>query len=99
MSGVIATGEGGLASSVIPAALQGVRRRGDLEAHIAVTLIDRCDQSRWLALARPVRNPPNSRPRTSSAPSMRRVTSFFSSSMFALTASPPESEIHHSMIV
>jgi S-adenosylmethionine:tRNA ribosyltransferase-isomerase len=40
---------------VIPAALQGVRRRGDLEAHIAVTLIERLDQSRWRALARPAK--------------------------------------------
>ncbi len=40
---------------VIPAALQGLRRRGDLEAHIAVTLIERLNQSRWLALARPAK--------------------------------------------
>jgi len=40
---------------VIPAALQGVRRRGDLQAHIAVTLIERIDQSRWRALARPAK--------------------------------------------
>ena len=40
---------------VIPAALEGVRRRGDLEAHIAVTLIERIDESRWRALARPAK--------------------------------------------
>ncbi len=40
---------------VIPAALQGVRRRGDLEAAISVTLIERLDASRWLALARPAK--------------------------------------------
>jgi S-adenosylmethionine:tRNA ribosyltransferase-isomerase len=40
---------------VISAALQGLRRRGDLEAHIAVTLIERLNQSRWLALARPAK--------------------------------------------
>ncbi len=40
---------------VIPAALEGVRRRGDLEAHIAVTLIERIDESRWGALARPAK--------------------------------------------
>jgi S-adenosylmethionine:tRNA ribosyltransferase-isomerase len=40
---------------VIPAALEGVRRRGDLEAHISVTLIERRYASRWLALARPAK--------------------------------------------
>ena len=40
---------------VIPAALAGVRRRGDLEAHIAVTLIERLGDNRWLALARPAK--------------------------------------------
>jgi S-adenosylmethionine:tRNA ribosyltransferase-isomerase len=40
---------------VIPAALEGVRRRGDLGAHVAVTLIERLDQSRWRALARPAK--------------------------------------------
>ena len=40
---------------VIPAALEGVRRRGDLEAHAAVTLIERLDPSRWRALARPAK--------------------------------------------
>ena len=40
---------------VIPAALEGVRRRGDLEAHVAVTLIERLDASRWRTLARPAK--------------------------------------------
>ena len=40
---------------VIPAALEGVRRRGELEAHISVTLIERLDHSRWRALARPAK--------------------------------------------
>ncbi len=40
---------------VIPAALQGVRRRGDLEAHIAVTLIERLGPAHWRALARPAK--------------------------------------------
>ncbi len=40
---------------VIPAALEGVRRRGDLEANIAVTLIERLGDNRWLALARPAK--------------------------------------------
>jgi S-adenosylmethionine:tRNA ribosyltransferase-isomerase len=40
---------------VIPAALHGVRRRGELEAHVSVTLIERRDQSRWCALARPAK--------------------------------------------
>jgi S-adenosylmethionine:tRNA ribosyltransferase-isomerase len=40
---------------VIPAALSGVRRRGALEAHVSVTLIERRDQSRWRALARPAK--------------------------------------------
>ena len=40
---------------VIPAALDGVRRRGDLEAHVSATLIERCDESRWRALARPAK--------------------------------------------
>jgi S-adenosylmethionine:tRNA ribosyltransferase-isomerase len=42
---------------VIPAALDGVRVRGDLQAqvqaHVSVTLIERRSPSRWLALARP----------------------------------------------
>ncbi len=40
---------------VIPAALHGVRRRDELEAHVSVTLIERRDQSRWRALARPAK--------------------------------------------
>ena len=40
---------------VIPAALEGVRRRGDLEAHVAVTLIERLGPDRWRALARPAK--------------------------------------------
>jgi S-adenosylmethionine:tRNA ribosyltransferase-isomerase len=40
---------------VISAALHGVRRRSDLEAHVSVTLIERCDASRWRALARPAK--------------------------------------------
>jgi len=40
---------------VIPAALEGVRRRGELEARVSVTLIERLDQSRWQALARPAK--------------------------------------------
>lgn len=40
---------------VIPAALDGVHRRGELEAQVSVTLIERCDESRWRALARPAK--------------------------------------------
>jgi S-adenosylmethionine:tRNA ribosyltransferase-isomerase len=40
---------------VIAAALQGVRRRGDLEAQVSVNLIERRDASRWQALARPAK--------------------------------------------
>jgi S-adenosylmethionine:tRNA ribosyltransferase-isomerase len=40
---------------VIPAALEGVRRRGDLAANVAVTLIERVDANRWRALARPAK--------------------------------------------
>lgn len=40
---------------VLPAALSGVRRRGELQAHISVTLIERIDQSRWRALAKPAK--------------------------------------------
>jgi len=40
---------------VIPAALEGVRMRGALEAKIAATLIERIDRSRWRALARPAK--------------------------------------------
>lgn len=40
---------------VIPAALEGVRRRGDLEARVAVMLIERLGPDRWRALARPAK--------------------------------------------
>ncbi len=40
---------------VIPAALEGVRRRGDLSANVAVTLIERLAANRWRALARPAK--------------------------------------------
>jgi S-adenosylmethionine:tRNA ribosyltransferase-isomerase len=40
---------------VIPAALEGVRRRGDLAASVAVTLIERLGDNRWRALARPAK--------------------------------------------
>ena len=40
---------------VIPAALQGVRTRDQSRAQVSVTLIERCDQSRWRALARPAK--------------------------------------------
>jgi S-adenosylmethionine:tRNA ribosyltransferase-isomerase len=40
---------------VIPAALEGVRRRGDLSANIAVTLIERLGLDSWRALARPAK--------------------------------------------
>ena len=40
---------------VIPAALEGVRRRGDLSANVAVTLIERLADNRWRALARPAK--------------------------------------------
>ena len=40
---------------VIPAALEGERRRGDLVARVSVTLIERLDASRWRALARPAK--------------------------------------------
>ena len=40
---------------VIAAALQGVRRRDDLTAGVAVTLIERLADNRWLALARPAK--------------------------------------------
>ena len=40
---------------VIPAALEGVRRRGDLRANVAVTLIERLADNRWRALARPAK--------------------------------------------
>ncbi len=40
---------------VIPAALEGVRRRGDLTANVALTLIERLGANRWRALARPAK--------------------------------------------
>ncbi len=40
---------------VIPAALEGMRRRGELGAHVSVTLIERLDESHWQALARPAK--------------------------------------------
>ena len=40
---------------VIPAALEGVRRRGELAANVAVTLIERLGDNRWLTLARPAK--------------------------------------------
>lgn len=38
---------------VIPAALEGVRVRGDLTARVTFNLLERLDGSRWRALARP----------------------------------------------
>jgi len=38
---------------VIPAALQGVRTRGDASAQISATLIEKLDDNRWRALAKP----------------------------------------------
>lgn len=40
---------------VIPAALEGERRRGDLKANVAVTLIERLAPDLWRALARPAK--------------------------------------------
>ncbi len=40
---------------VIPVALKGTRARGGVTAHISVTLIDRLDDHRWQALARPAK--------------------------------------------
>jgi S-adenosylmethionine:tRNA ribosyltransferase-isomerase len=40
---------------VIPAALRGERRRGDLTVQVSVILIERVDASRWQALARPAK--------------------------------------------
>jgi S-adenosylmethionine:tRNA ribosyltransferase-isomerase len=40
---------------VIPAALSGVRRRGELQAQVSANLIERRDASRWRALARPAK--------------------------------------------
>jgi S-adenosylmethionine:tRNA ribosyltransferase-isomerase len=42
-------------TKVIPAALQGLRRRGDAVAQISVTLIERLDDTRRRALARPAK--------------------------------------------
>ena len=42
-------------TKVIPAELQGVRRRGTGAARIAVTLIERLGPDRWQALARPAK--------------------------------------------
>ena len=40
---------------VIPAALAGVRRRGEAEARVSFNLTERVDASRWRALARPAK--------------------------------------------
>lgn len=40
---------------VIPAALSGVRRRGELQAQVSANLIERRDASSWRALARPAK--------------------------------------------
>jgi len=40
---------------VIPAALKGVRARGETTAQISATLIERLDDHRWQALARPAK--------------------------------------------
>lgn len=40
---------------VIPAALKGTRTRGEVSAQISVTLIERLDDARWNALARPAK--------------------------------------------
>ena len=40
---------------VIPAALSGVRTRGEAKAQITVTLIERLEDHCWLALARPAK--------------------------------------------
>ena len=42
-------------TKVIPAELEGVRSRDNASAHISVTLIERIDGCRWLALARPAK--------------------------------------------
>jgi S-adenosylmethionine:tRNA ribosyltransferase-isomerase len=42
-------------TKVIPAELEGVRRRGEASAHVSVTLIERVDAHRWKALARPAK--------------------------------------------
>lgn len=40
---------------VIPAALKGTRDRGGVSAQVSVTLIERLDDTRWQALARPAK--------------------------------------------
>jgi S-adenosylmethionine:tRNA ribosyltransferase-isomerase len=40
---------------VMATALKGVRRRGELEAQVSLNLIERVDQSRWRALAKPAK--------------------------------------------
>jgi S-adenosylmethionine:tRNA ribosyltransferase-isomerase len=42
-------------TKVIPAELSGVRARGEAVAQVSVTLIDRLDDHRWKALARPAK--------------------------------------------
>jgi S-adenosylmethionine:tRNA ribosyltransferase-isomerase len=42
-------------TKVIPAELNGVRTRDETEAHVSVTLIERLDDQRWKALARPAK--------------------------------------------
>jgi S-adenosylmethionine:tRNA ribosyltransferase-isomerase len=42
-------------TKVIPAELEGIRSRGDAKAHVTVTLIERLDNHRWQALARPAK--------------------------------------------
>jgi S-adenosylmethionine:tRNA ribosyltransferase-isomerase len=40
---------------VIPAALEGVRIRGDQRAHVSFNLVERADDRRWRAFARPAK--------------------------------------------
>jgi S-adenosylmethionine:tRNA ribosyltransferase-isomerase len=42
-------------TKVIPAELKGMRTRDGTEAHVSVTLIERLDDHRWQALARPAK--------------------------------------------
>ena len=42
-------------TKVIPAELEGIRTREGIEAHVSVTLIERLDDHRWQALARPAK--------------------------------------------
>jgi S-adenosylmethionine:tRNA ribosyltransferase-isomerase len=42
-------------TKVIPAELEGIRTRDETEAHVSVTLIERLDDHRWQALARPAK--------------------------------------------